>query len=207
MSAASDQYEGIVFTMADESILLKRCSRKKQCVNPNGPWLPATTEYFYRQPKGRYGLMPECKECRHVRTVAYNLSHRAERSAHSAAYNAAHREENRARRIAYLATPHGKEIHKAQEQRRRAHKAQSEGNVTTEEYAEVLKAHTNKKQQVICAWCGRPIEKEWHFDHWIPLSEGGKHEAGNIRVMHGKNGDRCNLVKGAKLPFEFGKLI
>ncbi len=38
---------------------------EKQCTNPDclNPWLPATTEYFYRMKASKDGLTSRCKEC------------------------------------------------------------------------------------------------------------------------------------------------
>lgn len=44
-------------------IPLKRCSRKDKCIHPNGPYLPATTEYFTRSSKNKDGLGFRCKVC------------------------------------------------------------------------------------------------------------------------------------------------
>lgn len=44
-------------------IPLKRCSRKEQCVNPQGSLLPATREYFNKGKRFKDGLYPQCKCC------------------------------------------------------------------------------------------------------------------------------------------------
>jgi 5-methylcytosine-specific restriction endonuclease McrA len=78
------------------------------------------------------------------------------------------------------------------------------GTVTPDDIAAVLKAHTSTKTgQLICAFCGKPIKGKYHIDHWIPLKHGGRHEAGNLRVMH----PRCNLHKNATHPYKLGMLI
>lgn len=46
-----------------DSIPLKQCSRKENCVHPDGPWLPATTEYFYKRSNVSSGLQWKCKVC------------------------------------------------------------------------------------------------------------------------------------------------
>jgi len=42
----------------------KYCSRGDNCIHPNGPLLPATTEYFSKSKRGKYGLYSICKECK-----------------------------------------------------------------------------------------------------------------------------------------------
>jgi HNH endonuclease len=139
--------------------------------------------------------------------AAYRAAHRKERCAREAIYRSTHREEQRARHAAYYASPRGKELYRIYRHNRRALEKSQGDIITKAEYDAVLAAHKNKKGQIICAWCGKPIEGTWHYDHWIPLAEGGRHEAGNLRVMHGKTGNKCNLKKGATMPFKFGKLI
>lgn len=41
----------------------KRCSRGANCIHPNGPWLPATTEHFYINRCRADGLRSECRYC------------------------------------------------------------------------------------------------------------------------------------------------
>lgn len=43
---------------------MKRCRRGDKCLSPNGPWLPATQEHFYKHPAYRDGLETQCKTCK-----------------------------------------------------------------------------------------------------------------------------------------------
>lgn len=143
------------------------------------------------------------REKKAIYRAANYAAHREERLAYSAAYRSKHAE----RYAAYRTSSHGKELNRIHQRNRRALKRAKGDRVTKAEYAAVLKAHTNKKGEIVCAWCGNPIESNWHFDHWIPLDKGGRHEAGNLRVMHGHTEQKCNLHKSNILPFDFGKLI
>lgn len=49
--------------MAIPSIPTKRCGRKDNCVNPDGQYLPASTDYFYRCSQLKDGLQSWCKVC------------------------------------------------------------------------------------------------------------------------------------------------
>lgn len=193
---------------------------KKRCTKCGGEF-PATKENFKTDNRIKGGLASLCKTCHHqynhkrwqepeVREHHRNYQNAQRQVPEKHAYLLAREKLQREGAVyqEYRHSPEFRVIRTANEARRRALKSQSGGNVTTAEYTEVLKAHTDPKTgQIICAWCGKPIEKDWHFDHWIPLDKGGKHEAGNLRVMHGKDGDKCNLKKHAKHPFEFGRLI
>lgn len=206
--------------MATESI----SSLKKTCTKC-GREFPATTEYFRLKKHGKYGLEAQCRECRdayfahyrdthkeyeHARHMAYETAHREQRQVYFAShrqekreymvqYSSEHREEKRA----YRASPRGKMLDHAAIHRRRARKKGNGGSYTPADLEAVLKAHTNKRGQIICALCGKPIKGKYHVDHFIPLSQGGSNDAGNLRIMHGK----CNQIKHAKLPAQLGLLI
>lgn len=48
----------------------------------------------------------------------------------------------------------------------------------------------------VCYLCGTRVDPiNWHLDHKVPLSRGGRHSYANTGVTH----PRCNLSKGAKL--------
>lgn len=86
-------------------------------------------------------------------------------------------------------------VHGAQ---RRAQKAKSKGSHTRADIRELF-----FEQKGCCALCDLPFahEKDFHVDHWKPLSKGGSNDKSNLKLLHPK----CNLSKGAKLPEEFNK--
>lgn len=47
----------------NETIPHKHCSRKEQCVHPEGSYLPETSEYFEPAPGYRNGLRAQCRVC------------------------------------------------------------------------------------------------------------------------------------------------
>lgn len=59
------------------------------------------------------------------------------------------------------------------------------------------------KQQKVCYWCGEKCDKEYHIDHYEPLSKGGEHELDNLVIAC----PRCNLQKSAKDPLDFAKEV
>lgn len=64
---------------------------QKQCKGPCGRILPATSEYFHAQKKGKYGFRSTCKLCRKTETPP------EEKKAYNQRYLELHREENRQR--------------------------------------------------------------------------------------------------------------
>lgn len=138
---------------------------------------------------------------------AYYASHRADYAARYADYRGKHPEEVRAYQAAYnptyVASPHGKLVKRAANQRRRARKKQAGGTLTKADLVMVLEAHTDSRGRLRCAKCGKVIKGQYHLDHFIPLVKGGTNDPGNFRVMHPK----CNLSKAGKLPVDSGLLI
>jgi len=59
------------------------------------------------------------------------------------------------------------------------------------------------KQNKTCYWCNVNCDKNYHIDHYYPLSKGGKHEVENLVISCPK----CNLTKSAKDPLVFAKQI
>lgn len=45
-----------------------------------------------------------------------------------------------------------------------------------------------------CYYCGEPIGKDFHLDHYLPIAQGGQHSIDNLVVTCPK----CNLSKGAR---------
>lgn len=64
-----------------------------------------------------------------------------------------------------------------------------------------------QQQQKICYWCSLRCDKEYHIDHYFPISKGGKHEMDNLVISC----PTCNLTKSAKDPYlyanEKGRLL
>lgn len=50
-----------------------------------------------------------------------------------------------------------------------------------------------------CACCRRPLGKNYHLDHVVPLALGGANEDSNMQLLT----NRCNVQKGAKHPVQF----
>jgi 5-methylcytosine-specific restriction endonuclease McrA len=55
----------------------------------------------------------------------------------------------------------------------------------------------------VCYWCGVKCQKNYHIDHYQPLSKGGAHTVANLVIAC----PRCNLTKNAKDPYEFAASV
>lgn len=111
----------------------------------------------------------------------------------------------KAYRLEYVKTEHGRMALKSKQLNRRARIIANGGTLTASDIALVRKGQTNPKTGNVHCWhCNKPITGEEHVDHFIPISKGGRNDAGNIRISCAE----CNLKKGAKLPSEYnGRLI
>lgn len=87
--------------MADTSISLKQCSRKDDCVNPLGSWLPATTEYFHRNKATDDELHRCCKCCRQIESLQRYVTHKTEIKASAKKYTEEHSEERKVYQAIY----------------------------------------------------------------------------------------------------------
>lgn len=58
-----------------------------------------------------------------------------------------------------------------------------------------------RAQRKVCYWCGVKCRSDFHVDHYIPLSKGGRHELDNLVIACAP----CNLRKNAKDPYEFAQ--
>ena len=86
---------------------------------------------------------------------------------------------------------------------RRKWAKQNGGRFTAEDLKVIRKGQTDKRGQVRCWYCGKPMQK-WHIDHRVPLSRGGSNAPGNLCLAC----PECNLSKHNKLPTEYaGRLV
>lgn len=64
----------------------KTCGNKEKCIHPNGPHLPATPEFFYRDKMGRNGLNSRCKHCHNKRQADWETKNPGRRLQYSRDY-------------------------------------------------------------------------------------------------------------------------
>lgn len=182
-------------------------ARFKRCTKC-GCTKPATTDFFHRLKRGKWGFAPVCKVCRsaHARTyyednrakfAAYRLSRREESIAHLRLYRIENKERlavaSRARR---LANP---EQERARDRRKRVRKSQAEH----EPYTSADLNAMWHEQGGLCAYCGTPLFGDYHADHVMPLSRGGADKLSNIVLAC----PTCNLRKYTRTGEEFMRLL
>lgn len=193
----------------DNSCLI--CRRKQSREYNSNPYV----KELRKAVRERYNAKPESKEKNKARGKQRN---KEQRHAYNREYHARNRERIVERKREYRAANHaliagqlrqyrqtdaGKAANRAGKHRRRARKLAAGGTFTVADLAAIRAAQTDKHGKLRCWKCGKPIKGTPHLDHWMPISKGGRNDAGNLHYMHRK----CNLEKYAKLPTEIGRLI
>jgi len=166
--------------------------------------IKAKTE-FYKKKASKDGVKPECKVCQSAYSAKYRAENREKVKARHAKYRAENREKVKAREIKYRAENRERlsvrdakykkdnlEKGRVYTQRRRARKANAQGDYTAEQLKARFDYHGNR-----CVYCDST--EDLHADHQIPLSRGGTNFASNMVPACAT----CNKSKGAKTPEEF----
>ena len=147
----------------------KRCSKCERV-------LPATTEYFYKNKNGKYGLNSWCKKCHRKFDSVYRRSEKRKISLQ----RYSHSEKGRQSQKRYAATVNGN-------CKRKNNSLKSKYSITLERYNQMLVT-----QDGVCAVCGRPetAKNKWGLRQ---LCVDHDHKTGRIR---GLLCDGCNRMMG-----------
>jgi 5-methylcytosine-specific restriction endonuclease McrA len=204
---------------------VKHC---KKC----GKDYPATLEYFYADSSSKDGLRSPCRACSNEASRLYYQKNKEKIRNQRRLYNEQNADKRRQQQRLYYQR-HSEKVRKGirrwrqenldqvherdrlyyqqnadqrrdDNRRRRAQRLNAIGTHTPDDVDCQIRSQTDAKGVLHCWWCGEPIEDEYHVDHRIPLSKGGKDDPGNLVIAHPK----CNRSKFNKLPHEFnGRLL
>jgi 5-methylcytosine-specific restriction endonuclease McrA len=138
---------------------------------------------YYANENRRYAANPEMHKAATLRWQGENKEHRSE---YAQKWRLANRESELEKERLYAKT--NRPIKRAQEEARRARKANALGYFTESEWQAIL-----RNQWYLCAKCGikAPLQK----DHIVPLARGGCNYAFNIQGLC----STCNNRKNAKM--------
>lgn len=129
-------------------------------------------------------------------TKAWLLANAAKVALTQKIYRAAHGESIAARVATYRAV--NKRRYATLERVRRARKKQAEGTHTLDDVKRILKAQRNR-----CAYCRKPLGKDYHVDHIVALSRGGSNWPSNLQCTC----PSCNTSKNARPAEVFARSV
>ena len=108
-------------------------------------------------------------------------------------YRAAHSEDHRKKAASWAAAnPEARSIISKNYKHRR--RTKEKGGISTKDLSAWILS-----QSKICYWCGVNCAKNFHIDHYEPISKGGKHDINNLVASCSS----CNLRKSASDPYQF----
>lgn len=205
-----------------------------RCCSKCGEWLPATTEYFYKNGKSQSGkqrLTALCKPCegerqkdvrkRHPETIKASILNWRRNNpdkvqAQKKRHYWKHRDRHLGKHRQYYQANRGKLIKSAKEwvvkhparakMNRRASDLNRKARVrqAAGHYTAADLRLQYKSQGGNCWWCGKALNGKYEGDHVIPLSRGGSNYPSNIVLTCLP----CNREKGKKLLHEWnGRLL
>lgn len=188
----------------------KQCS-KCQAIKPYSA--------FHKDPRKRSGLRSDCRECRKKYKAKYRAENKETIRAYTRAYQErqnevtrAWRERNREKVLegcrqhyrenidqvrAYYRE--NKEAFLIRLRNRRARLREAEGSHTSKEISQM-----HEDQGGLCAYCGVDLNGEFHVDHMVPISRGGRNDWTNLAVTC----PFCNWSKNDRTAEEFvGRML
>jgi 5-methylcytosine-specific restriction endonuclease McrA len=181
-------------------INFKRCSK---CLKE----YPATTEYFYKHKKYKFGVYFMCKSCQKLMTDDWRSRNKERMLETSKKYYEENKFDVLNRHKKYY--DKNKDVLNEQKKEyytknkdyfyektksRRAKKLNATGKYTKEDVLNLL-----IKQNYKCKYCGCDIKEYYEVDHIIPLSKGGSNWPDNLCIAC----RYCNRSKGNKTLEEF----
>lgn len=152
-------------------------------------------------------LSSACKSCNVKKAQKYYLKNKEKIKEYKRKYTALNRDKISEKQKKYREenkesiAKSKKEWTKKNIQRRRisslnyAHRRRNKilkGDATVEQVKHLIDTTTH------CYWCKKKLT-DYHIDHYVPLSKGGKHTISNLVLACPK----CNLIKNAKDPIKF----
>lgn len=139
-----------------------------------------------------------CKECKRRENAAWYARNAEESNERGKAWREANPE--RMSELNRLWRERNPDRNRALHARRRAREAAAPGVYTEADVRQRYEAQHGR-----CHWCQKKVGGDYHVDHVIALAQGGSNGPENICIAC----VRCNLSKGAKLPWEFqeGRLL
>jgi 5-methylcytosine-specific restriction endonuclease McrA len=183
------------------------CNRNRYIAwrKANGEKLALSRAKYYKENKDKIKAASSAwnalnKDKRRITVGKYTAANRDKLREKNVIYRKTHPEKDKASKVAWLlANPDFKRI---DSQNRRALIKSSGSKLSTGLTEKLFKLQKGK-----CPCCEKPLGKDFHIDHIMPISKGGANEDWNIQLLR----QQCNNQKCAKDPIDFmqsrGKLL
>ena len=142
---------------------------------------------FHKSKQSKDGRKNSCVDCTRIYQAEYRLLNAEKKRASQASWRSKSYEVEKAWREA------NREKSKIDRHNRRA-VLKSRGKLSPGLTEKLLKL-----QSGTCACCKKPLGKNYHMDHIVPLALGGTNTDDNIQLLHQK----CNHQKSSKHPIDF----
>jgi hypothetical protein len=133
------------------------------CTGPCGQEKPATTEYFNKHPRGKFGLNSKCKVCEKEYKKQYREKNRDRLLKENKEYRDANREEINARRRLAMSTDEAKKKKSEQDKKYREENAEKIKQINKDYYEQNKDdpEFQQKRKDYAYKW-NRGRRKEWH---------------------------------------------
>lgn len=193
---------GVASTQA--RVATKIASPTKTCTKCN---VEKPKSEYHKDKQKSDGLRPTCKECTNAHINAHNLANPEKNRAKVKAWRDANRERSRKQRAEHRRKNQeqfrqrdaeyrakNKELCLIHSRNRRARKRAAYGALSPDIVQKLYVLQRGK-----CPCCGKPLGKNYHLDHIVPLVDGGSNTDDNVQLLRAK----CNLQKNRKHPVDF----
>lgn len=172
-------------------------TEEKECTKCG---VPKYLNEFHKMAQSRDGHRPDCKECHLKDQKVYQELHSDQEAARSATHYAVNREDRLEYQQAY-AIAHHEQIVAYKKNNLSAHAERQRLRESNKQH--VFDEHVDRmtvfqRDEGICGICNKEASvDDFHVDHVVPLSKGGRHNYSNVQTAH----PSCNCKKKDRLNF------
>lgn len=149
-------------------------------------------DFYKRSEAGRNGYESACKSCKNHAATLRQKSNPEKHNEQVANWRRNNKERHLQNEAAWRKRNPEKIRIKASN--RRAKKAEVGGHLSKDIAKKLFVMQKGR-----CACCGGLLGSDYHIDHIMPISLGGRNADENVQLLH----SHCNLKKSAKHPVDF----
>ena len=177
-----------------------------------GEKFEATTEFFGRQKRGKFGLRSTCKLCNKKYMKRWHAKNAEQQKEYNNKYHTEHREQRKEHKKRWRKdnANYDKEYYTKHKEERNQYGKEWAKNNRDKRNANGARYRAKKLNQtpananmskielyfIIAEYLNKITNTIWHVDHIQPLAKGGLHHQNNLQLLPCK----LNLEKNAKWP-------